>query len=141
MTTATGIIDALTCRGVILRLVGDAIEYDAPVGSITDADIVALRNAKAAIVNLMRSRGSDQIGEAFDPIADALEVDPADVPHCDRCGELCDSESVDGRWHCTPCDPVAAERRRYVTRELIGHVERLRRRDRTRLSNEPERLR
>ena len=55
---------------------------------------------------------------------DTIYLDPSEIPLC-KCGEICDRELVKGGWRHSKCDPEARERVKR-TRELMGHVERLR---------------
>lgn len=57
---------------------------------------------------------------------DFIEVVARDVPTCDRCGKLCDVQTIDHAWHCAACDPVADQRRRR-TEKLLQHIAAIRR--------------
>jgi len=64
----------------------------------------------------------------FDVAAECLstdEVDPHDVPMCDRCGRLCDVLTCGDRWACSHCDPLA-DHRRQVTQQLLQKAEAIR---------------
>ena len=57
---------------------------------------------------------------------DFIELDSSDVPACPRCNDLCDLETLDGRWHCSRCDPSGVDRIRRTTSRLLMHVASLR---------------
>lgn len=50
---------------------------------------------------------------------------PDDLPTCSSCDDLCDTQTVDGRWRCSRCDPRATQRRKRTAR-LIQDAERIR---------------
>ncbi len=43
---------------------------------------------------------------------------PEDIPACDQCSRLCDTELVSGDWRCSRCDPRSNVRRRETNRLL-----------------------
>ncbi|WP_144059762.1 TubC N-terminal docking domain-related protein [Rhodopirellula sallentina] len=46
----------LSARGVVVTVARGSIELDAPAGSLTDDDVVALRESKTEILEALRSR-------------------------------------------------------------------------------------
>ncbi len=57
---------------------------------------------------------------------DFVEVDPNDVPLCDRCGKSCDVQTTDDAWHCAACDPQA-DQRKQRTKKLLQDIATIRR--------------
>ena len=45
---------------------------------------------------------------------------PDDLPTCDRCGDLCDTQTLDDRWHCSHCFPAESAIRRARSRQLMS---------------------
>lgn len=119
--TVQALLTGLSARGVFVAVVGDSIELDAPVGTLTDDDVVALRKSKPEIVRLLRLAGGLPIDDDVARLLAMDEVDPADVPTCTSCGQWCDVQTLDDTWHCTPCDPLA-EARRHRTERLLRRV-------------------
>lgn len=46
---------------------------------------------------------------------------PGDLPPCNDCGQLCDTQTLDGDWHCSRCIPEATHRRAH-TAGLLRHA-------------------
>jgi hypothetical protein len=85
--SALDVLHELEARGVRLSLTGDRLEYDAPVGVLSGADLDALRALKPVVLDLLRARAQLAAMEApeeavtvAEQIVDALgggEVVPA----------------------------------------------------------------
>jgi len=105
-------------RGVVVAIAGDDIKLRAPAGSLTDADLDVLRDHKPDIIRLLRLADGLPIDDTAARLLAMDEVDPADVPTCTSCGRLCDVQTLDDAWHCTPCDPLAEDRRRRTEKLL-----------------------
>ncbi|WP_153556766.1 TubC N-terminal docking domain-related protein [Roseimaritima sediminicola] len=110
------LVDDLMGRGVYLTVAGDALELDAPPNVVTDADVEALRANKQAVVAILRLDAGLSITDADAELLACEEIAPADVPMCDRCGRLCDVQTLAETWHCSHCDPAAAARRERTVR-------------------------
>ena len=54
--TAEILLADLSARGIVVTVVGDSIELDAPAGILTDDDVVVLRDHKSAVLESLRSR-------------------------------------------------------------------------------------
>ena len=124
MTPLT-LLNDLSARGVAVTVVGDSIELDAPAETLTDDDIVFLRESKSDIIRLMRLAEGLPIDDNAARLRAMELVDPADVPICKSCGRFCDAQTLDDAWHCSPCDPLADERKRRTER-LIRQAESIR---------------
>jgi len=116
--TPDSLLADLSARGVVAVLAGDEIKLRAPAGSLTDDDVVVLRDHKPDVLRLLRLAEGLPIDDDAARLLAMDEVDPADVPTCTSCGRLCDVQSLDDAWHCTPCDPLAEARRRRTERLL-----------------------
>ncbi|QDV44980.1 hypothetical protein Enr13x_48530 [Stieleria neptunia] len=116
--TLLALLTDLSARGVIVTVAGDAIELDAPADALTDDDVVALRESKPDIIRLLRLADGLPVDDDAAATLALDEVDPAGVPTCKSCGGLCDVQTLDDRWHCSHCDPLAEHRRRRTERLL-----------------------
>ena len=48
---------------------------------------------------------SDRFSQESDVAADEYDgIDPAEIPACPKCGELCDTLSLVDSWHCSKCE-------------------------------------
>lgn len=117
MTPET-LLAGLSARGVVVALDCGDIKLRGPAAAITDDDVVALRNHKRDVIRLLRLAEGLPIDDEAAALLAMDEVDPDDVPVCKSCGRLCDVQTLDDRWHCSPCDPNAGERRRRTERLL-----------------------
>ncbi|WDQ19015.1 hypothetical protein [Rhodopirellula sp. P2] len=117
MTPET-LITGLVARGVRVSIDGDDIKLGGRVAAITDDYLGMLRESKPEIMRLLRlAEGLPGDDDAAQLLA-MDEVDPANVPTCLSCGQLCDVQTLDDVWHCTSCDPLA-EARRQGTEDLL----------------------
>lgn len=117
MTPET-LLDDLSDRGVIVTALGDDIKLRGPIAAITDVDVSQLRASKPDVLRLLRLQAGLPADDEADAGLDMVELDPSEVPACASCGRLCDVQSLDDRWHCTPCDPLAEQRRQRTERLL-----------------------
>ncbi len=105
-------------RGIAVALAGDDIKLSASKGIVTPEDVGTLRNHKPDVIRLLRLADGLPIDDEAAAFLVMDEVDPADVPVCESCGRLCNVQTLDDAWHCSPCDPKADERRRRTERLL-----------------------
>ncbi|MCP4886803.1 MAG: hypothetical protein GY904_09340 [Planctomycetaceae bacterium] len=105
-------------RGIVIALAGNDIKLSASKGIVTPEDVGNLRNHKPDVIRLLRLAEGLPIDDEAAALLAMNEVDPAAVPVCESCGRLCDVQTLDNRWHCSPCDPKADERRRRTERLL-----------------------
>ncbi len=110
-TDAARLLDDLTLRGVRLRVDGEVLSFEAPVGTLTTADREALRAHKVAVLGLLRERQAkilaDVIHVPLRALTRVLEVAVpwADVPlliapGCRVARELRQADSRPGRVWC-----------------------------------------
>jgi hypothetical protein len=52
---------------------------------------------------------------------------PEELPTCDGCGRLCDTQTLDDVWHCSRCLPDDAAARRKRTKTFLSHAADVRR--------------
>jgi len=97
----------LVRNGVVLTLRDGSVDVAGPRQLITPAVVDFLRANKADVVAWIASqeakRQQQWTGCTF--------VDPAEMPACPVCLDICDTESLSGSWHCSKCDPNAGTRR------------------------------
>ncbi len=108
-------------RGISIFLVGDNIKLSASKGIMTSEDSSTLRDHKPDVLRLLRIADglpSDDDAAAFLAMD---EVDPSELPTCQTCGRLCDTQTLDDQWHCSQCDPDAGQRRRR-TEKFLRHT-------------------
>ena len=110
--SAGALLGDLSARGIVVMVNGDSLELDAPAESLTDGDLVVVRQFKPDIVRLLRLAGGLPIDDGAARLLAMDEVDPSDLPTCPSCGRLCDVQTLDDHWRCSPCDPDAGQRRR-----------------------------
>lgn len=120
------LLSSLTSQGVTLATFGDSLKVSAPLGSLTDSDIAAMREHKLGILRLLRLAEGLPSDDVAEQLMAMQEVDPRDVPVCPTCDELFDTQVDDQSWICSRCDPTATDRRNR-TKELLDHGERIRR--------------
>ena len=124
--TVVELLFELESRGVMLFVDGNNLEFDAPHGTLTDADIDVLRTAKPEILRLHRLSNDEPIDDDAANLLSCVVVEPDDVPMCDRCGRFCDVQTLSGTWDCSNCDPMAAARQQ-KTLQLLERAESIRR--------------
>lgn len=111
MTVAVLIRD-LRRRGVVLRPDGAYLEYEAPVGALSEADLETLRCRKAVVLAFLRweARGRAPV------VLSVAWPGPGSWPHayattgrhplaCDRCGGRTLRRQPDGTVGCPTCAP------------------------------------
>ena len=54
MNDAMGLVSTLNDRGVILSIRDSRVEFDGPMGSITESDIAWMRTHKPAVIDAIR---------------------------------------------------------------------------------------
>lgn len=123
--TPDNLLADLSSRGVIVAIAGDDIKLRGPAGSLTEDDVVVLRSHKPDVLRRLRLAEGLPIDDHAARLLEMEDVDPTDVPTCSQCGQLCDVQTVDDAWHCTPCDPLA-DARRLRTERLIRQAESIR---------------
>ncbi len=108
-------------RGISIVLVGDNIKLSASRGIMTSSDANTLRDHKPEVLRLLRLADGLPVDDNAAALLAMDEVDPTDLPTCPTCGRLCDTQTLDDQWHCSPCDPDASQRRRR-TEQLLRNT-------------------
>lgn len=139
---------------VVLRIEGERLAFDAPVGVLSVELKARIRADRAGLMVALAEPTVPAviaepivIAEPTEPTVPAVIeatvidrvplvdvwdesielVDPDSVPTCLSCGRSCDVMTLAGCWKCSRCDPEADERRRRTMR-LLSFADRHRRR-------------
>ena len=99
-------------RGISIVLVRDNIKLSASKGIMTSADANTLGDHKPDVLRLLRLADGLPVDDEAAVLLAMDEVDPSELPTCPTCGRLCDTQTLDDYWRCSPCDPDAGQRRR-----------------------------
>ena len=99
-------------RGISIVLVGDNIKLSASKGIMTSEDASTLRDHKPEVLRLLRLADGLPVDDDAAALLAMDEFDPSELPTCPTCGRLCDTQTLDDYWRCSPCDPDAGQRRR-----------------------------
>ena len=113
MTPQTVLTD-LWSRGVVIAPADNEISLRAPTGILGDQDVVFIRNHKREILGLLRLLDGLPVDEEASALLAMEELDAEEVPACPDCNRLCNVQTLDDAWHCSPCAPKADERRRRI---------------------------
>lgn len=111
--SAAELLALFRSRGAVFSLVlPDRVVFDAPAGSLSDADLAALRAAKAELVELLRAEAEAPAVETNDspaaPPAEPPTAQARDVlPPCYCCRGTKFWKSVHGVIVCGACHPPA----------------------------------
>ena len=117
MTLET-LLAGLSDGGVAVALDGGDIKLLGPAAAITDDDVGILRDHKPDVLRLLRLADGLPVDDDAAALLAMDEVDPTDLPTCPTCGRLCDTQTLDDQWRCSPCDPDASQRRRRTEKFL-----------------------
>ena len=86
--SAASLVADLRRRGVELSAAGDRIRYRAPRGTLTEADLAAIRAHRDEVLAELRQAGRPEDDLAADPILEARQGLGAVLLHSRRFGEL-----------------------------------------------------
>ncbi len=125
--STNALLAELSSLGVVLRIEGERLAFDAPVGALSaelkarigeDRAGLMVALAEPTVPTVIEATVTDRV-PLIDVWDESIElVDPDSVPTCLSCGRWCDVMTLADCWRCSRCDPEADERRRRTVRLL-----------------------